>query len=318
VSLAQESFTSLSPDVYGNIVKICIPTYHDGKFMSVPNRGVITIDGFDLHYTIEGSGIPALVIGCALYYPRTFSRYIRTKLQMIFIDHRGFARSHSSFDANKFTLDTIVNDIETIRKHLGVERMVVIGHSAHGYMAQAYAKKYPQHVSHVVIIAMGPDQSAESHKAAQQYLDDSVCPERKAYLAKQLEDLDEKLAEDPEHRFITLCLKLGARSWFDYQFDASHLWKDVYVNMPVIDHFWGVVFRDIHITQDINKLTMPVLLALGRYDYLVAPPYTWNSIRALFPKLIMRVFGKSSHTPQYEQPADFDRELLEWLNIDLV
>lgn len=286
--------------------------------MSVSNKGIITIDGFDLHYTIEGSGIPALIIGSALYYPRTFSKYLRTKLQMIFIDHRGFAHAHSGFDASRFTLDTLVDDIQAIRAHLGVERMIVIGHSAHGYMAQAYAKKYPQHVSHVVIIGMGPDQSAHAHQLAQQYLDDSVCPERKAYLAKQTEDLEEQLAQDPQRRFITLCLKLGARSWFDYQFDASPLWKDVYVNMPVIDHFWGTVFRDIDITKDIDELTMPILLALGRYDYLVAPPYAWNTLRMQFKNMLVRIFERSGHTPHYEQPADFDRELLKWLKIDLI
>lgn len=286
--------------------------------MSVPNKGVITIDGFNLHYIIEGSGIPALVIGSALYYPRTFSKYVRTKLQMIFVDHRGFAHSDKDFDPDRFTLDTLVEDIQVIRARLGIERMIVIGHSAHGYMAQAYAKKYPQHVSHLVIIGMGPDQSTRAHQLAQQYLDDSVCPERKAYLAKQIEDLDEQLAQDPQRRFITLCLKLGARSWFDYQFDASPLWKDVYVNMPVIDRFWGMIFRDIDIAEDIDRLTMPVLLALGRYDYLVAPPYTWNPLRGQFKQLLVRIFERSSHTPQYEQPADFDRELLEWLKIDLI
>lgn len=277
------------------------------------NKGFIEIDGFKLHYSIEGQGFPALVIGSALYYPRTFSQKLRSKLQMIFVDHRGFSSSSAPIDPTAYTLDTLVEDIESIRKHLNVERMIIIGHSGHGYMAQAYAKKYPSHISHLVMIATGPNQSIESHQAAEQYLQDSVCPERKAQLAKDLESLSEELTKYPDKRFITFCLKLGARSWFDYTFDATPLWKDVYVHMSIIDHFWGVVFRDIDIAKDVKKVTMPTLLALGRYDYLVAPPHTWNTIRSLFPNLTIRIFEQSSHTPQYEQATDFDRELLEWL-----
>jgi proline iminopeptidase len=232
---------------------------------------------------------------------------------MIFVDHRGFVPSSKPIDPTAYTLDTIVEDIEAIIKHLNVGKMVIIGHSGHGYMAQAYAKKYPQHVSHLVMIATGPKQSLESHQAAEQYLQDSVCPERKAQLAKDLENLPEELAKYPDKRFITFCLKLGARSWFDYTFKATPLWQDVYVNMPIIDHFWGTIFRDIDVTKDIKKLTMPTLIALGRYDYLVAPPYTWNTIRPQFPNLTVRIFERSSHTPQYEQSHEFNRELLLWL-----
>lgn len=276
-------------------------------------QGTIVVDGFQLKYSIEGTGIPTLVIGSAIYYPRTFSHNLRNHLQMIFIDHRGFAPSSQPIDATPYTLDTIVEDIEIIRKQLNIESMIVIGHSGHAYMAQAYAKKYPHHVSHLILIGAGPNQSLESHAAAEQYLQDSVCPERKAFLEQALQDLPHALAVDPDRRFITFCLKLGARSWYNYTFDATPLWQDVSVNMSIIDHFWGQIFRDIDITQRIDRLSMPVLLMLGRYDYLVAPYHTWNTIRTKFIDLTMRVFEQSGHTPQYEQPELFDGQLLQWL-----
>lgn len=276
-------------------------------------QGTITVDNFQLKYSIEGTGIPTLVIGSAIYYPRTFSSNLRNHLQMIFIDHRGFTPSSQPIDTSSYTLNTIVEDIETIRKQLNIESMIVIGHSGRSYIAQAYAKKYPHHVSHVIFIAAGPNQSPESHAAAEQYLQDSVCPERKAFLEQTLQDLPQAIAADPDRRFITFCLKLGARSWYDYSFDATHLWQDVSVNMPIIDHFWGQIFRDIDITQEIDRLNMPVLLMLGRYDYLVAPSHSWNSIRGKFNDLTVRIFEESSHTPQYEQPELFDGQLLQWL-----
>jgi proline iminopeptidase len=56
-----------------------------------------------------------------------------------------------------------------------------------------------------------------------------------------------------------------------------------------------------------------MLLALGRYDYLVAPPSSWDAVRPKFRDLTVRVFERTGHTPQYEESALFDAELLGWL-----
>ncbi len=82
----------------------------------------------------------------------------------------------------------------------------------------------------------------------------------------------------------------------------------------MFDYVWGVVFRDIDITKGLDIFDKPVFLGLGRYDFLVAPPYTWNPIRPKFKNITVRIFEKSGHTPQYEEPELFDAELLHWLS----
>jgi proline iminopeptidase len=84
--------------------------------------------------------------------------------------------------------------------------------------------------------------------------------------------------------------------------------------MPVFGHLWGEAFRDIDIAQGLEHLAVPVFLALGRYDYLVAPYATWAPYRERFEDLTVRVFEKSGHTPQFEESALFDAELLQWLS----
>jgi proline iminopeptidase len=59
---------------------------------------------------------------------------------------------------------------------------------------------------------------------------------------------------------------------------------------------------------------VPVFLALGRYDNIVAPHFTWDPVRPKFHDLTVRIFEKSGHTPQLEQPDIFDEELLKWIN----
>lgn len=277
------------------------------------NESYIETDGFKLKYVVEGRGLPAIVIGSAIYYPRTFSQNLRNHLQMIFMDHRGFGEATAPYDNSSFAFDLLISDIEKLRQTLGLNKVVIIGHSGHAYMALEYAKKYPEAVSHVVLIAAGPNQSQSSHQAAAQYFEDSVCPDRKAWLAKELKVLPEELAKAPEQGFITFCKRLGAKSWYDFRFDASPLWEGVSVNQAMFDYVWGKVFAEIDITKDLEDFDKPVFLALGKFDYLVAPFYSWNVLRPQFKDLTIRLFEKSSHTPQFEEPEDFDNALLQWL-----
>ena len=60
-------------------------------------------------------------------------------------------------------------------------------------------------------------------------------------------------------------------------------------------------------------LERPVWLGLGRYDFLVAPPSSWDRVRPHLRDLTVRVFERSGHTPQYEEAERFDAELLAWL-----
>lgn len=277
------------------------------------DSGTVKSGKFTLKYTIEGSGTPALIIGSAVYYPRIFSHTLRNHLQLIFTDHRGFAQSAEPTDIADFTLDILLDDIEKIRQELGLGRVIIIGHSGHGYMALEYAKKYPDYVSHVVLIGMGPDQGPINHQAAEQYWQDSVCPERKKVLEENLQHLPQELEAHPQNRFITFCIRLGAKSWFNFDFDATPLWQGVQVNMHMIDYVWGTIFRDIDITQGLETFNKPIFLGLGKYDFLVAPFFSWNTIKPKFKNLTIRLFEQSSHTPQFEEPELFDQELLTWL-----
>jgi proline iminopeptidase len=275
--------------------------------------GHVYSSGFKLQYIVEGNGTPTIVVGSSLYYSRTFSKNLRNSLKLAFVDHRGFSPPYEAKDTFLFQLDSLVDDIELVRKELGFDKIIVIGHSGHAFMALEYAKKYSVNVSHVVMMCAAPNYSHEAHEAAQRYLNDSVCPERKAALAENLARLPQAIEAAPEKAFITYCLLMGPKSWFDYNYDATKLWEGVEVNMAMFDYVWGKVFRDIDITKNLDKLQVPVFLALGRYDCLIPPPYLWEPIRDKFSNLTIRIFEKSGHAPQFEEPELFDQELLEWL-----
>ena len=276
-------------------------------------RGTLGSDGYELAYVVEGQGPPALVIGSRVYDARTWSPELRRHLRMAFVDHRGFARPTRPIAAGDFELDVILADTERLRAHLGLGKVVVIGHSGHGYMALEYARRHPEHVSHVVVVATGPSHAPALVQRTERHWEESVCPERKARLEADLRLLADEVAAAPEQRFIRFCVRMGARAWYDPAFDAAPLWAGVHVNMPAFDRLWGEVFRDVDIREVAAGVEAPVLLALGRFDYLVAPHFAWEPYRDAFRDLTVRVFDRSGHTPQLEEAEVFDRELLAWL-----
>lgn len=278
--------------------------------------GTIAAGEFNLGYSVEGTGTPTIVIGSSLYYPRAFSENLRSHLRMVFMDHRGFAPSPGPVDNSAFALDTLLDDVERLRQELGLGRVAVIGHSGHGFLALEYGKKYPESVTHVIMIGIAPDFGPENAQAMRQYWEEFAPADRKAIWEERLQSQpDDELAQLPAgEAFIKGYIRDAPKIWYDPHFDSSPLWEGVSVNMDMISHVWGRTFAEIDITQGLDTFDRPVFLALGRYDFLVAPPSSWDPIRPMFRDLTVRVFEESGHTPQYEEAELFDSELLAWMS----
>lgn len=277
-------------------------------------KGFIIIDGFRLGYSIEGQGLPTLVIGSSVYYPRTFRGNLREHLQLIFIDHRGFVHPpHRPLTTADYDLPVLLADLEAMRQSLGLSQVIIMGHSGHAFIALEYAKKYPAYVSHVVMIGVSPDYSPATHQATQRFFEETASPVRKSALAASMAELPQKIKDFPERRFVSFCLSAGPQSWYAYNYDATELWEGVYTNMEIIDYVWGQVFRDLDITKGLQHFSVPVYLALGSYDFLTGPPTLWNSVRSAFQRLTIELYPQSSHTPQLEEAEAFNEQLLRWL-----
>jgi len=277
--------------------------------------GSIQSGPFELEYQIEGSGVPAIVIGFPNYYRRIFSQELRSHLRLVFVDHRGSASSPGEVPLSEFSLDKIVDDVELTRSELGLGQVVIIGHSGHALMALEFAKKYPSRVSHVIMIGISPDLGADNEARAKAHWDDLASYERKAALDRNWEGVAEEDASEsfPGESFVRTYVRNGPLAWYDYEFDSTPLWKDVDANLAMIGHVWGTLLAELDISRGLKDLDRPVFLALGKYDFLVAPPSSWDSVRPLFRDLTLKVYEESGHTPPYEQANLFDADLLSWL-----
>jgi pimeloyl-ACP methyl ester carboxylesterase len=77
------------------------------------------------------------------------------RFRVVFYDQRGTGKSGTPRD-DAFDVPHQVGDLEALRRRLGAPEVDLLGHSFGGLIAAAYAARYPQHVSRLVLAGALP------------------------------------------------------------------------------------------------------------------------------------------------------------------
>ena len=120
---------------------------------------VTTEDGVRLFVQRLGIGLKTVLILNRVYLFDAF-KALADGRTLIFCDPRNRGRSDHISDRSKLErgLHHDVDDLDAVRRHLGIGRVDLIGHSYTGLIVALYAMKYPDHVGRVVLIgSMAPD-----------------------------------------------------------------------------------------------------------------------------------------------------------------
>ncbi|MFE7852985.1 alpha/beta fold hydrolase [Streptomyces sp. NPDC057403] len=116
-------------------------------------------DGTELAYHARGQGAPLVVLPGG---PMQASSYLgdlgglTAHRRLILLDLRGTGDSAVPADPATYRCDRLVDDVEALRVHLGLERMDVLAHSAGGSLAMLYAARYPRRVARLVLVTAIP------------------------------------------------------------------------------------------------------------------------------------------------------------------
>lgn len=89
-----------------------------------------------------------------------FSARFKDIARIINLDQRGHGDSEISVDGN-YQRTAFVDDLEHLRKYLGIEKFILIGHSMGGLNAVEYAVRYPEHISVLIIVDAGPESAKD-------------------------------------------------------------------------------------------------------------------------------------------------------------
>jgi proline iminopeptidase len=271
----------------------------------------------EIYYQLGGNpkGKPVMYLhggpggGCSAHDFRYFNPQ---KFNIVLHDQRGSGQSRPFGEIRENTTANLVDDIEKLRKHLGLDRVVLFGGSWGTTLALAYAETYPQNVAAIVLRGVFTATRAEIdhyyHGGTAKFYPEVYRelaasldhPERKDYPAQLLAKLT---SDDPAVR------DRYARVWLRYEGGIALLRKsdemiegflrryDPY-GMALIENFYmanGCFLEEGQLLKNAGRLAeIPMVIVNGRYD-MICPPVTAYELHRLLPKSTLVVVPDAGH-----------------------
>jgi proline iminopeptidase len=271
-------------------------------------EGYVDANGVFIYYLEFGHGSPLLVLhgGPAASHDQFLPWLLalaRTN-RLIFIDERGSGRSERVEDVHQYTVENMVEDVEAVRTTLGFGKISLLGHSYGGVLAQAYALKYQQNLSHLVLSSTFPSTKLMNEVLAREK---AQMPAEKLARLEELEKagLYDKGAIWEHGRYSEEYEKLawgdgyfpfifGARP--DSNYDPTTLGN---MNWELYREMWGsngefVIDGNLTSVEYVDRLStvkVPTLVLVGDHDECDAslarlmherlPARNWSFYRAL-------------------------------------
>jgi proline iminopeptidase len=224
-------------------------------------------------------------------------------MQLIYVDNRGCGSSAHG-PQSTYTMESNVDDIEALRQYLGLEKIVLHGHSYGGMVALTYAIKYPQHVKGLMLITTTP--SFRFIEGAKRILAERGTPEMQE-IAAVLWDGAFESAEQLQ-KFHELLAPMYA---YTYNPNPSEKEKQKQIHaqmrlkrsVEALNEGFGGFLRNYDVIDKLSAIEVPTLVIGARHDW-ITPVEESFVIAENIPGSELVIFEKSSHSVFKD---DYDR-----------
>jgi pimeloyl-ACP methyl ester carboxylesterase len=276
-----------------------------------------TADGRKLTYRKLGHG-PVLI--CHPGGPGYSSTYFADlaglweRYTLVMLNPRGTGASDRPSDATAYRIEDYVEDVEELRRHLGLERVLLLGHSHGGVVAQAYAAEHPGRVRRLVLASTLARFGPESEAAMREGMDKRSGQPWFAEAAAALEA--EQAGEFEAGQLDELLFKELPLYFAHYgAVEAGYLdtLRTEKVNADALRLFNREIFETFDLRDRLSKITAETLVITGDEDFICGPLCA-SEICAGIPGARQVVVGDSGHYLFVEQPQAFHDEVSDFLS----
>jgi proline iminopeptidase len=259
-------------------------------------------DGTVLHYDVIGRGTPVLLLsggpGFSPDYLRPIAGRLAGKYRFILLHQRGTGKST---DASALQLPKLVADVEALRKELGVEKLILAGHSFGGILSMMYAREHPEHVGALALIDSGGP-TLKSVVKFNTNLESRFTDDDKARIKEWT-----ARAKDEKARAVLEITKAKTPAYFADRAKAKQLMDSMDENSFRDTVFWAIVpqMMALDIRAGLEKVKAPVVVIHGKQD----PLETADEVHETFPGSRLELLDNAGHFPWLEQPERFYKVL---------
>ena len=272
----------------------------------------IDVENGRLHYTVNGSGRPLVLLHSAWatnewwrWQIPAFSRHYRTYA----LDVRGHGRSSPL--EKVYSVEGFSRDLEIFLRKLELEATVLVGWSLGGIIAMQYCLDHPSHVKALVLIA------TQGHKNPR------LKPRFILYFLQvqlsllmdftQPRKYDRTMQQFPGQS--NRMLQRQVRNMFSPQAPKEVLdWVIADITSNPRTAYWEVI-RSVwnwEAGEKLKQINVPTLILVGDRDSLTPPQISHRLHRAI-PNSKLVIMKNASHYIVLEHPDWVNSEILEFL-----
>ena len=273
----------------------------------------MSVRGISLFVKAIGHGYPlALMHGGpgADHHSLLSLRPCADQYTLVFYDHRCNGRSEGA-EVSSMTWDNLAADAEALRQELGFQKWAVLGHSFGGMVALEYALRYPDSLSHLLLLDTCGDswwvqQNAPELLAKRGFRPATVETARRFYNG-QIEPDNfmssmMKLAGAYYHRpspwlMTREILKVGIRT----------------KARPEAQIFaFGRLLKGWTVMERLGEIQVPTLVLAGRDDFQF-PPEHQAELAAGIPNAHLEIIERAGHNAPTERPEQVIQAIREFM-----
>ncbi len=262
------------------------------------------INGSNFYCETVGTGTPLLMMHGGLGLDHTYFRpwfdQMADVAQVIYYDHRGNGRSDKPEDFSTLTLDQLVDDAAHLLDHLGIDKVILFGHSYGGFLAQLFAIKYPERLKGLVLANTVPvfDYQPQPNGNDEQMA---------AFGAAFTRPMESN--EDWRQTWTTL-----------WQIYFKNYDSEVGDRVDAATHYsyaaWNAAsgaLATFNTVEGLPNVNVPTLVVSGKHDFICPPEHGGERIDSLLPRSELAIFEESAHYPFVEEEERFFNVLRGWL-----
>jgi proline iminopeptidase len=249
------------------------------------------------------------------YLQRAFSSLAK-QLRLVFIDTRGSGLSGRPADPMRMGSVDMANDLEALRAHLGLSEINILGHSNSGAIALAYAARYTDRVSKLVLIdsqVLGLSATADTQRILQNRATDPRFKEATRIVSTFFTgQMNPATSDESLEAFIAQVLPLFLHSPEKSLPLAQEQLSGPISSYAFISQFAADAAFPIDQTKSLGAIRAKALIMVGRHDY-ICPVALSERLHEGIPESRLVIFEESGHLPWLEEPNAFFAELERFL-----
>jgi len=279
------------------------------------------LNNVEISYTVAGAGPVMIVQGVgwgldSRLYQNTL-KFLETHYTLVYVDPRGTGDVEPISSSAQLSSDLMVDDLDALRQHLGLGKIILLGHAHGGFIAMKYALKFPARLSQLILAdcvllrnleedTRAVNENLQRHpRRKDQNWENAVAKFKDEYDARTVEVLRENL-------------RATAILYFNYYSTAQRVTFERSLNEAKlsINNFNQFVQSDL-LHYDLNgqesRIATPTLLLYGLNDPYFIRPYA-RRLHFAIRNSKLELFERSGHYPWLEEPQHFSEAVRAFLN----